>query len=73
MSRSINRVQLLGNLGKDAEVKFTPNGKQYAQFSIATTRKWKDQQSGEAKEQTEWHRCILWQCERVADYLTKGK
>ena len=73
MSRSLNRVQLIGNLGKDAEVRFTPSGIQMANFSIATTQRWKDKQTGEQKEQTEWHRLVLWRCEHVAQYLTKGK
>jgi single-strand DNA-binding protein len=73
MSRSLNRVTLLGHLGKDAEVKFTPSGIQVAQFSIATSRRWKDKNSQEWKEETDWHRCILWRCENVASYLLKGK
>lgn len=73
MSRSINRVQLLGHLGKDIEVKFTPSGIQVGQFTIATSRRWKDKNSGEWKEETDWHRCILWRCENLANYLTKGK
>lgn len=72
MSRSINRVELLGHLGKDIEVKFTPNGKQVGQFSIATSRRFKKQNSTEWQEATEWHRCVLWNCENVAQYLTKG-
>lgn len=73
MSRSINRVQILGHLGRDAEVRFTPNGTQVAQFSIATSRRWKDKQSNEWKEETDWHRCVLWRCENVSSFLTKGK
>ena len=73
MSRSINRVELLGHLGKDAEVKFTPNGKQVAQFSIATSRRWKPKDSQEWKEETDWHRCVLWNCENVSKFLLKGK
>jgi single-strand DNA-binding protein len=72
-SRSINRVTLLGHLGKDIEIKYTPNGVQRGQFTIATSRRWKDKQSGEWKEETDWHQCILWRCENVASYLTKGK
>jgi single-strand DNA-binding protein len=73
MSRSLNRVQLLGHLGKDIEVRFTPNGTQIGQFSVATSRRWKDKNSGEWKEETDWHRCILWRCENLAKFLTKGK
>lgn len=73
MSRSINRVELLGHLGKDAEVKFTPSGIQIANFSIATSRSYKPQNSTEWKEVTDWHKCILWRCEKLAGFLTKGK
>ena len=73
MSRSINRVQLLGHLGQDAETKFTPSGVPCSTFSVATNRRWKDQQSGEWKEATDWHRCVLWRSEKVSTYLTKGK
>jgi single-strand DNA-binding protein len=73
VSRSINRVTLLGHLGKDVEIKFTPNGVQRGQFTVATSRRWKDKESGEWKEETDWHQCILWRCENVASYLTKGK
>lgn len=71
--RTVNKVTLLGCLGKDAEVKFTPSGIQRAQFSIATNRRWKDQQTQEWKEETDWHNCILWRCENVVPYLTKGQ
>jgi single-strand DNA-binding protein len=73
VSRSINRVTLLGHLGKDVEIKFTPNGVQRGQFTVATSRRWKDKESGEWKEETDWHQCVLWRCENVASYLTKGK
>lgn len=72
-SRSINKVMLLGHLGKDAETKFTPNGVSRSTFTIATNRRWKDQQSGEWKEETEWHNVILWRGENLANYLLKGK
>jgi len=71
-SRSVNKVILLGNLGKDAETKFTPGGVSVSNFTLATNRRWKDQQSGEWKEETEWHRCVLWRSENRANYLTKG-
>jgi single-strand DNA-binding protein len=72
-SRSVNKVILLGHLGKDAETKFTPSGVARTSFTIATNRRWKDQQSGEWKEETDWHNCILWRSENVANYLQKGK
>jgi single-strand DNA-binding protein len=70
---SVNKVILIGNLGRDAETKFTPSGASVTNFSLATTRRWKDQQSGEWKEQTEWHRVKYWRAENVANYLLKGK
>lgn len=73
MSRSLNNVQLLGHLGKDAEVKFTPTGIQVARFSIATSRSYKDKQTNEWKEVTDWHNVVLWRCEHVVDFLKKGK
>ncbi len=71
-SRSVNKVILLGNLGKDAETKYTPSGTAVSNFTLATNRRWKDQQTGEWKEETEWHRCVLWRSENRANYLTKG-
>ena len=70
---SVNKVILVGNLGRDAETKYTPAGTSVTNFSLATTRRWKDQQSGEWKEQTEWHRIVYWKAENVANYLLKGK
>lgn len=72
-SRSVNKVILVGNLGRDAETKFTPSGVSVTRFSVATQRRWKDQQSGEWKEETDWHNVSLWRAENVAPYLTKGK
>ena len=72
-SRSVNKVILLGNLGKDAETKFTPSGVSNTRLVVATSRRWKDQQSGEWKEETDWHTVILWRSENLAPYLTKGK
>ena len=72
-SRSVNKVILLGNLGRDAETKFTTGGAARTTFSIATSRRWKDQQTGECKEETDWHNIVLWRQENVANYLTKGK
>jgi single-strand DNA-binding protein len=70
---SVNKVILIGNLGRDAETKFTPSGASVTNFSLATTRRWKDQASGEWKEQTDWHRVKYWRAENVANYLLKGK
>lgn len=72
-SRSVNKVILLGHLGKDAETKFTPSGVSRSTFTIATNRRWKDQSSGEWKEETDWHNVVLWRSENLANYLTKGK
>jgi single-strand DNA-binding protein len=72
-SRSVNKVILVGNLGKDAETRFTPSGAARTTFSIATSRRWKDQQTGEWKEETDWHNVVVWRQENLANYLTKGK
>jgi len=72
-SRSVNKVILVGHLGKDAETKFTPAGVAVTNFTLATNRRWKDQQSGEWKEETDWHRVVLWRSENLANYLLKGK
>jgi single-strand DNA-binding protein len=72
-SRSVNKVILVGNLGRDAETKFTPSGAAATRFAIATTRSWKDQQSNEWKEETNWTNVVLWRQENLANYLTKGK
>jgi single-strand DNA-binding protein len=72
-SRSINKVLLIGNLGRDAETKFTPSGAAVTRFAVATTRSWKDQQSNEWKEETNWTNVVLWRQENLANYLTKGK
>ena len=72
-SRSVNKVMLLGNLGRDAETRFTTGGAARTTFSIATSRRWKDQQTGEWKEETDWHNVVLWRQENLATYLTKGK
>lgn len=72
-SRSVNKVILIGHLGRDAETKFTPGGAAVTRFSIATNRRWKDQQSGDWKEETDWTNVVLWRAENLANYLTKGK
>jgi single-strand DNA-binding protein len=70
---SVNKAILVGNLGRDAEVKVTANGQSVATFSIATTETWT--KDGEKKEKTEWHRIVLWgrQADTLQPYLTKGK
>lgn len=73
MPRSVNKVILIGNLGRDAETKFTPSGAAVTRFSVATTRSWKDQQTNEWKEETNWTNVTVWRQEKVANYLTKGK
>src|SRR6201993_831382 len=72
-SRSVNKVILIGHLGKDAETKFTPAGAAVTKFSVATNRRWKDQQTGEWKEETGWANVVLWRSENLSNYLTKGK
>lgn len=73
MARSVNKVILLGNLGKDAETKFTPGGAAVTKFSVATSRRWKDKQTGEFKEETDWSNVVLWGAENLGQYLLKGK
>ena len=72
-SRSVNKVILVGHLGRDAETKFTPGGAAVTKFAVATNRRWKDQTSGEWKEETDWTNVVLWRSENLANYLTKGK
>lgn len=70
--RSLNKCEFIGRLGKDAETKFTPSGVAVTNFSIACSESWKDKQSGEQKEKTEWVNCVLWRAENLANFLTKG-
>ncbi|HXF27430.1 MAG TPA: single-stranded DNA-binding protein [Bryobacteraceae bacterium] len=72
-SRSVNKVILIGHLGRDAETKYTPSGVPMCRFSVATNRRWKDQQTGEWKEETDWSNVVLWRQEALSNYLTKGK
>ena len=72
-SKSVNKVILLGNLGKDAETKFTTSGISVSKFSLATGRRNKDSQSGEWKDITDWHNIVVWRTEHVANFLLKGK
>jgi single-strand DNA-binding protein len=70
----LNKVMLIGNLGRDPEVRSTPSGQPVASFTLATSRRWKDK-SGQRQEQTEWHNIVVWgrQAEVAGQYLTKGK
>ena len=70
----VNKVILIGNLGRDPELRSTPSGQQVASFSLATNRKWKDR-DGNQQEQTEWHNIVCWgrQAEIAGQYLTKGR
>lgn len=74
MARGINKVILVGHLGSDPEVKYMPSGGAVANVSIATTESWKDKQSGEKQERTEWHRVVFFQrlAEIAGEYLRKG-
>lgn len=74
MGKSVNKVILVGNLGKDPEVRFTGGGTPVASFSIATSSSYKDKTTGDWKETTEWHNVVAWQrlAEIARDYLKKG-
>lgn len=72
-SRSVNKVILIGHLGRDAETAYTASQTAVTKFSVATNRRWKDQQSGEWKEETNWTNVVLWRGENLSPYLTKGK
>jgi len=71
----INKVIIVGNLGKDPEVTYVPSGAAVAKFSVATSETWKDKTSGEKKERTEWHRIVAWDKlgEICGKYLSKGR
>ena len=70
----VNKVILVGNLGKDPEVRFTANGRAFARFSVATSERWTDQ-DGNRQERTEWHNVVVWgkQAETCGQYLSKGR
>ena len=74
MGRGINRVILVGHLGKDPEVRYLPNGGAVANITLATTESWRDKATGDQKEKTEWHRVILFGklAEVAGEYLRKG-
>lgn len=74
MSKGINKVILIGNLGADPETKTTSGGNTVANFTVATSESWKDRESGEKRESTEWHRIVIWGklAEICGEYLRKG-
>lgn len=74
MAKGINKVILIGNLGNDPEVRYTPNGNAVANVTLATSTTWRDKQSGELQERTEWHRIVFFNrlAEIVGEYLHKG-
>ncbi len=73
-SRGVNKVILVGNVGQDPETRYMPNGGAVTNLSIATSESWKDKNSGEQQERTEWHRVVFYQrlAEIVAEYVKKG-
>ena len=73
-SRGVNKVILVGNLGNDPEVRYMPNGGAVANLTLATSESWRDKQTGETKEKTEWHRVVLFGklAEVAGEYLRKG-
>jgi single-strand DNA-binding protein len=72
---SVNKVILIGNLGRDPEIRYAPSGSAICNATIATSRNWKDKQSGERQEETEWHRVVFYDrlAEIAGEYLKKGK
>lgn len=74
MARGINKVILVGNLGADPETRYTPSGTAVANIRVATTKAWKDRNSGEQQERTEWHRVVMFNrlAEVAGEYLKKG-
>jgi single-strand DNA-binding protein len=74
MARGVNKVILIGNLGRDPEVRYMPNGQAVANVTIATSENWKDKNTGEQQERTEWHRVVFFRrlAEIAGEYLKKG-
>jgi single-strand DNA-binding protein len=72
---SVNKVIIVGNLGRDPEVRYTPNGSAVCNVSVATTRSWKNKESGDKAEETEWHRVVFYDrlAEIAGEYLKKGR
>lgn len=75
MARSLNKAQVIGHVGKDAEVRYTGTGTPVATFSVATTESWKDKASGQMQERTEWHNIVAWSrlAEICGEYVKKGR
>lgn len=73
-SRGVNKVILVGNLGKDPEVRYMPNGNAVANITVATSETWKDKNTGADQEKTEWHRCVAFRkpAEIIGEYMRKG-
>ena len=71
---SLNKVMIIGFLGNDPDVRYMPSGETVCTISVATTSRWKDKQSGEQQERTEWHRCVCFgkRADTMAEYLRKG-
>jgi single-strand DNA-binding protein len=74
MARGVNKVILVGNLGKDPEIRYMPNGNAVANLTLATSESWKDKQTGDQQEKTEWHRVVMFRrlAEIAGEYLKKG-
>ena len=75
MAGSVNKVILIGNLGADPEVRTLPSGSKMVQLSVATSESWRDKNTGERREKTEWHRVVIWNeglCKIAEQYLRKG-
>ena len=74
MSRGVNKAIILGNLGQDPDIRYLPSGEAVANFSVATSKEWRDKESGEKKASTEWHQCTAFKklAEICKDYITKG-
>ncbi|MBB72212.1 MAG: single-stranded DNA-binding protein [Legionellales bacterium] len=74
MARGINKAIIIGNLGADPEVRYTPNNTAVTNLSVATSESWKDRETGEQQERTEWHRIVLYRrlAEIAGEYLRKG-
>ena len=74
MARGVNKVILVGNLGRDPEVRYMPSGNAVANVTLATTESWKDKQTGEKQERTEWHNVVFYSrlAEIAGEYLKKG-
>src|SRR5579872_4435802 len=75
MAGSVNKAMVLGNLGRDTEVRYTQGGQAVAYYDTATTESWNDKESGQKQERTEWHRIVVWGkvAELCGEYLSKGR